>query len=233
MPKLSKRQKAFLALVEKGKVYPLKEAIRLLKGAPTVKFDQTVEVSVKLDVDPKQSDQMVRGTVSLPHGTGRKVRVACFCKEDQQAKAKEAGADIVGGADLIERVKSGTIDFDIAVATPMMMKDLAVLGKILGPRGLMPNPKAGTVTDDITKAIREVKKGRVEFKMDKQADIHLAVGKISFEEKAISENVHTFYEGLLKARPASAKGHYIKSIALSSTMGPGLKLDLSTLKGEV
>ncbi|MBI4436896.1 MAG: 50S ribosomal protein L1 [Candidatus Omnitrophica bacterium] len=233
MPKLSKRRKAFLSLIEKGKEYPLKEAILLLKQAPTVKFDQTVEVSVKLDVDPKQSDQMVRGTVSLPHGTGKKIRVACFCKEDQQAKAKEAGADVVGATDLIEKVKGGTIDFDIAIATPNMMKDVAALGKILGPRGLMPNPKAGTVTDDIAKTIREVKKGRVEFKMDKQADIHLAVGKISFEEKAISENVTAFYEGLLKVRPASAKGHYIKSIALSSTMGPGMKLDLSTFKREV
>ncbi len=233
MPKISKRKKTLGTLVEKGKVYPLKEAIHCLKAAPPVKFDQTIEVSVKLEIDPKQSDQMVRGTVSLPHGTGKSVRVACFCKEDQQQKARDAGADVIGGADLVEKVKSGTIDFDVAVATPNMMKDVGTLGKVLGPRGLMPNPKAGTVTEDVAKAIREVKKGRVEFKMDKQADIHLAIGKISFEENKITDNFLIFYDTLLRARPASLKGEYIRSIALSSTMGPGVKIDLSTLKGEI
>jgi len=232
MPHLSKRKKTFGSLVEKGKVYPLKDAIHILKSTPAVKFDQTVEVSLKLDVDPKQTDQMVRGTVALPHGTGRKIRVACFCKEDQHENAKKAGADLVGGADLVERVKKGEINFDVAISAPNMMKDVGTLGKILGPKGLMPNPKAGTVAEDVAKAIREIKKGRVEFKMDKQADIHLSIGKLSFEENALAENFLSLYEGLLKARPASAKGQYIQSIALSSTMGPGVKLDLSTLKKE-
>ena len=232
MPHLSKRKKTFVTLVEKGKTYPLKEAIQILKGTPVVKFDQTVEVSLKLDVDPKQTDQMVRGTVALPHGTGRKIRVACFCKEDQHENARKAGADIVGGVDLVEKVKKGEINFDVAISSPNMMKDVGTLGKILGPKGLMPNPKAGTVTEDVAKAVREIKKGRVEFKMDKQADIHLSIGKLSFEENALTENFLSFYEGLLKARPAQAKGQYIRSIALSSTMGPGVKLDLSTLKKE-
>ena len=232
MPRLSKRKKTFTSLVQKGKVYSLKDAIHILKETPKVKFDESIEVSLKLDVDPKQTDQMVRGTVSLPHGTGKKIRVACFCKEDQQENAKKAGADIVGGTDLVERVKKGEIDFDVAISTPNMMKDVGTLGKILGPRGLMPNPKAGTVTEDIGRAVREIKKGRIEFKMDKQADIHLVIGKLSFEETALTENFLTFYDSLLKARPASAKGQYIRGVALSSTMGPGVQLDLSTLKKE-
>lgn len=232
MPHLSKRKKSFAGLVKEGKRYPLKEAIHLLKNAPAVKFDQTVEVNLKLDVDPKQTDQTVRGTVSLPHGTGKSIRVACFCKEDQQKGAKEAGADLVGGSDLIEKIKKGEINFDVAISTPVMMKEVSSLGKILGPRGLMPNPKAGTVTDDVAKAVQEVKKGRVEFKMDKQADIHLPIGKLSFDEKALVENFLKFYEGLLKARPASVKGQYVKSISLSSTMGPGVRLDLGTLQKE-
>lgn len=222
----------FASLVQKGKVYSLKEAIQILKGAPTVKFDQTVEIDLKLDVDPKQTDQTVRGTVSLPHGTGKKIRIACFCKEDQQAHAREGGADIVGGTDLVEKVKKGEIDFDVAISTPNMMKEVGTLGKILGPRGLMPNPKAGTVTEDVAKAIREIQKGRVEFKMDKQADIHLSIGKLSFEEKALAENFMSFYESLLRVRPAHTKGQYVKSVALSSTMGPGIQLDLGTLKKE-
>ena len=222
----------FETLVQKGKTYPLKDAIRILKSTPALKFDQSVEVDLKLDVDPKQTDQMVRGTIALPHGTGKKIRVACFCKEDQHENAKKAGADIVGGSDLVEKVKKGQIDFDVAISTPGMMKEMATLGKILGPKGLMPNPKAGTVTEDVGKAVKEIKKGRVEFKMDKQADIHLSIGKLSFEENALAENFLSFYDGLLKARPAQAKGQYIQSIALSSTMGPGIKLDLSTLKRE-
>ncbi len=232
MPKVSKRKKTFVTLVEKGKVYPLKDAIHILKTTPVVKFDQTVEVSLKLDVDPKQTDQMVRGTVALPHGTGKKIRVACFCKEDQHESAKAAGADVVGGVDLVEKVKKGVIDFDVAISVPNMMKEVGTLGKILGPKGLMPNPKAGTVTEDVGRAVREIKKGRVEFKMDKQAGIHLSIGKLSFEENALAENFLSFYDGLLKVRPPQAKGQYIRSIALSSTMGPGVKLDLSTLKKE-
>ena len=207
--KISKRKKMFETLVQKGKTYPLKDAIRILKSIPVLKFDQSVEVDLKLDVDPKQTDQMVRGTIALPHGTGKKIRVACFCKEDQHENAKKAGADIVGGSDLVEKVKKGQIDFDVAISTPGMMKEMATLGKILGPKGLMPNPKAGTVTEDVGKAVKEIKKGRVEFKMDKQADIHLSIGKLSFEENALAENFLSFYDGLLKARPAQAKGQYI------------------------
>ena len=232
MPKPSKRKKFFVSLIEKGKSYPLKEAIQLLKKGPAVKFDQTVEVNLKLDVDPKQTDQSVRGTVVLPHGTGRQVRVACFCKEDQQESARKAGADVVGGTDLVERVKKGEMNFDVAISTPNMMKEVGTLGKILGPRGLMPNPKAGTVTEDVAKAIREVKKGRVEFKMDKQADIHLSIGKLSFEENALAENFMIFYESLLKVRPSQVKGQYIKGVSLSSTMGPGVTLDLTILRKE-
>jgi len=230
---LSKRKKSFGELVEEGKNYSVQDAVRILKEAPKVKFDQSVEVGIDLDVDPKQTDQMVRGTVTLPHGTGKSVRVACFCKEDQKEKAKAAGADLVGGSELVEKVKKGEINFDVAVSTTGMMKEVATLGRVLGPRGLMPNPKAGTVTDDVAKAIQEVKKGRVEFKMDKQGDIHLIIGKLSFEEKAIVENFSTFYNTLLRARPASAKGQYIRNMTLSSTMGPGIRLDLSTLKKEL
>jgi large subunit ribosomal protein L1 len=175
---------------------------------------------------------MVRGTVALPHGTGKSVRVACFCREDLQAKAKEAGADVVGADDLVEKVRKGEINFDVAVAAPNMMKEVGTLGKVLGPRGLMPNPKVGTVTPDVAKAIRELKGGRIEFKLDKQADIHVAVGKISFSEKALSENVQLLYHTLLKAKPSSVKGTYIQRATLSSTMGPGIRLDLTEFKGE-
>ena len=233
MPKISKRKKAFASFVEEEKTYSLKDAIQILKRAPAVKFDQSVEVNLKMDVDPKQTDLMVRGTVPLPHGTGKQIRVACFCKEDRQEGAKKAGADLVGGTDLVERVKKGEMNFDVAVSTPNMMKEVASLGRILGPKGLMPNPKAGTVTEDVAKAIEEVKKGRVEFKMDKQADIHLAIGKLSFEESALAENFLSFYKGLLKARPSQTKGTYVRNISLSSTMGPGVQLDLSTLQREV
>ncbi|MDP3787088.1 MAG: 50S ribosomal protein L1 [Candidatus Omnitrophota bacterium] len=225
----SKRVKSFENLVDKSKKYSLKEAISILKKAPKTKFDESVDLAIKLDIDPKQSDQMVRGTIVLPHGTGKTKKVAVFCKGEAQHKAKEAGADQVGAEDLIEKVSKGFMDFDVAVATPEMMRELSKLGKILGPRGLMPNPKAGTVTEDVAKAVKEVKGGKVEFKMDKISNINMAVGKISFDENAIYSNAFTLIEAVQHARPATLKGSYIRSIAISTTMGPGVKLDLSNL----
>ena len=223
--KISKRRKIFAALVQKDKTYPLKDAIHILKTTPVVKFDQSVEVDLKLDVDPKQTDQMVRGTIALPHGTGKKIRVACFCKEDQHESAKKAGADIVGGSDLVEKVKKGQIDFDVAISTPGMMREMATLGKILGPKGLMPNPKAGTVTEDIVKAVTEVKRGKVEFKQDKQAGLHVVVGKRSFSDAALLENLKILCDAIAHAHPANLKGAFIRSAAISSTMSPGILLD--------
>lgn len=225
----SKRAKTFVNLVDKSKKYSLKEAISILKAAPKVKFDESVDVAIKLEIDPKQSDQMVRGTVVLPHGTGKTKKVAVFCKGETQNKAREAGAETVGAEDLIEKVSKGFMDFDVAVATPEMMKDLSKLGKILGPRGLMPNPKAGTVTEDVAKAVKEVKAGKVEFKMDKISNMNIGVGKISFSENAIYDNVFALIEAVQHARPATLKGNYITSIAISTTMGPGIKLDFSNL----
>lgn len=225
----SKRVKSFEGLTDRTKKYSLKEAIAILKKAPKAKFDESVDLAIKLDIDPKQSDQMVRGTVVLPHGTGKTKKVAVFCKGEAQHRAKESGADHVGAEDLIEKVSKGFMDFDVAVATPDMMRELSKLGKVLGPKGLMPNPKAGTVTEDVAKAIKEVKAGKVEFKMDKISNINIAVGKISFDENAIYNNAFTLIEAVQHARPATLKGNYIRSIAISTTMGPGVKLDLSNL----
>ena len=228
--KVSKRKKQFAGLVDPKKSYSIPEAVAILKKAPKTKFDETVEVALKLGVDPKQSDQMVRGTVALPHGTGKSVRVAVFCRENLQAKAKEAGADLIGADDLVEKVRKGEINFDVAVSSPDMMREVGTLGKILGPRGLMPNPKVGTVTQDVAKAVKELKSGRIEFKLDKQADIHVAVGKISFSDQALAENITSFCQTLLKARPASVKGSFIQRMTVSSTMGPGVRLDVTQLK---
>lgn len=225
----SKRVKSFQGLVDKSKAYTLKEAIGILKKAPRAKFDEAVDLSIKLDIDPKQSEQMVRGTITLPHGTGKSKKVAVFCKGEAQHRAKEAGADHIGAEDLIEKVSQGFLDFDVAVATPDIMKELSKLGKILGPKGLMPNPKAGTVTEDVAKAVKEVKGGKIEFRMDKLANINIAVGKISFEEKAIFDNALALIEAVQHARPASVKGNFIKSISISTTMGPGVKLDIPNL----
>lgn len=226
MIKISKRMKEANKLVDKTKRYSLEEAIAALKKAPHVKFDESVDLSFKVNTDPKQGTQVVRGTVALPHGTGKKVRVAVFCKGEAESKARAAGADFVGGADLVEKVAGGWCDFDVAVATPEMMRDMGRLGKVLGPRGLMPNPKAGTVTEDVAKAIKELKAGRVEFRMDKQSNIHVSVGKVSFEEKALKENATTLIDAIIAARPQGLKGDFIRSIAVSSTMGPGLKLNI-------
>lgn len=223
----SKRRRESEKLVDKNKQYPIEDAITTLKSAPHAKFDETVELAIKLNIDSKSSSQPVRGTVTLPHGTGKKKSVCVFCDGADEAKAKEAGADFAGYQDLVKKVQDGWCEFDVAIATPAMMKEIARLGKVLGPRGLMPNPKAGTVTDDVVKAINEVKKGKIEFKMDKQTNIQIPVGKISFDDKALSENASVVIRAVIASRPPEVKGHFIRSISMSSTMGPGIRLDLS------
>jgi len=220
----SKRYNESEKQVDRTKTYPLKEAISSLKKLAPPKFDASVDLHFHLNIDPKKSDQMVRGTVVLPHGTGRKIRVAVFCRGEHEKQAKEASADYVGANDLIDKVAGGFLDFDCAIATPEMMKDLSKLGKVLGPRGLMPSPKTGTVTNDIAKAIEDVKKGKVEFRVDKQGGIHLSVGKISFSEDKIYENASRVIEALNDAKPASVKGKFIESTFISSTMNQGLRL---------
>jgi len=223
----TKRQKEVSKLVDKDKKYTLSEAISVLKSVPHPKFDETVTISFKVNIDQKEAPQSVRNTVALPHGTGKKVRVAVFCKGESVIEARNAGADFIGANDLIDKIAAGWSDFDVAVSTPEMMKDLSKLGKILGPRGLMPNPKAGTVTQDVAKAIKEVKAGKIEFRMDKQSNIHTPVGKLSFAEGAINDNASVLIESVIKNKPATVKGHFIKSISIASSMGPGLKLDIA------
>jgi len=220
----SKRYKESLKQVEQAKAHTLKEAISLLKKLAPPKFDGSMDLHFNLNVDPKKSDQMVRGTVVLPHGTGRKIRVAVFCKGEHERLASSAQADYVGGTELIDKVAAGFLDFDCAIATPEMMKDLSKLGKILGPRGLMPSPKTGTVTNDIVKAIEDVKKGKVEFRVDKQGGIHLSVGKVSFSEEQLYENASRVIDAINEAKASSVKGKFVKSLYLSSTMNPGLKI---------
>lgn len=222
----SKRYKESEKEIDRSKVYSLKEAIAVLKKMKPPKFDPAVDLHFNINVDPKKSDQMVRGTVVLPHGTGKKVRIAVFCKGESEKLAKEANADYVGGSDLIEKVSGGFLDFDCAIAIPDMMKDLSRLGKILGPRGLMPSPKTGTVTNDIVKAIGDVRKGKVEFRVDKQCGIHLSVGKLSFAQEQIFDNASRVIETLNEAKPASVKGKFIKSAFISSTMNCGLKITI-------
>jgi len=220
----SKRYKDSDKLRERTKVYTLAEAISALKKMPQAKFDASVDLHLFLNVDPKNSEQMVRGTVVLPHGTGKKVRVAVFCRGEHERLAKEAQADYVGANELMDKVAAGFFDFDCVIATPEMMKDLSKLGKVLGPRGLMPSPKTGTVTADITRAIEDVRKGKVEFRVDKQSGIHLSVGKLSFAEDKLYENTSRVIEAINEARPASVKGKFVKSLFISSTMNPGLRL---------
>ncbi len=219
-------------LVEKGKAYTVKEAVELLKKAPSPKFDETVNLAMSFDVDPKQSDQNVRGTVVLPHGTGKAVRVLVFAKGDAERAAKEAGADVVGSEELIPKIEGGWMEFDAVISTPDLMREIAKLGRVLGPRGLMPSPKAGTVTPDVARAVKEVKKGKVEFRMDKQADIHLGIGKKSFPAEQIEQNLKAVMEAVWRAKPASAKGKYLRSVSLAASMGPGIKLDPSEGKPE-
>lgn len=221
----SKRYKESGKQVDKSKKYQLRDAIAILKKMSLPKFDGSVDLHFNLSVDTKKSDQMVRGTVVLPHGTGKKVKVAVFCKGEHEKIAREANADYVGGSELIDKVAAGFLDFDCAIATPDMMKDLSKLGKVLGPRGLMPSPKTGTVTNDIDKAIGDVRKGKVEFRIDKQGGIHLSVGKISFEEGKLYDNASRVIEALNEAKPASVKVKFVRSLSISSSMNPGLNLE--------
>jgi len=220
----SKRYRESTKQVEVDKLFQLKEAIAILKKLPKPKFDGSVDLHFNLSVDTKKSDQMVRGTVVLPHGTGKKVRVAVFCKGEHERQAREAKADYVGGLELMDKVGAGFLDFDCAIATPEMMKDLSKLGKLLGPRGLMPSPKTGTVTNDISKAIEDVRKGKVEFRVDKQGGMHLSVGKISFDENQIYDNAAKVVEAVNEFRPASVKGKFVKGLSITTSMNPGLRI---------
>jgi large subunit ribosomal protein L1 len=217
--------------LDRMRSYPLEEAVTLVKERAKAKFDETVEIAMNLSVDPRHADQMVRGVVQLPNGSGRKVRVAVFARGDRAAAAKAAGADIVGAEDLVEIVNGGTIDFDRCIATPDMMPLVGRLGKVLGPRGLMPNPKVGTVTNDVAQAVRDAKGGAVEFRVEKAGIVQGGVGKASFEAKALAENIRAFADAVQKAKPAGAKGNYIQKISVSSTMGPGLRVDPSSVFG--
>jgi large subunit ribosomal protein L1 len=228
--KKGKRLRSALEAIDRSKSYELGEALRIIKSNAKAKFDETVELSMNLGVDPRHADQMVRGVINLPHGTGKAVRVGVFARGEKAEEARAAGADIVGAEDLAERIQQGHIDFDRCIATPDMMPVVGRLGKVLGPRGLMPNPKLGTVTQDVAEAVRSVKGGQVEYRVEKAGLIHAGVGKLSFDEKALEENVRTLVDAVNRAKPSGAKGTYIKRISLSSTMGPGIKLDVpSTL----
>ena len=229
MSKIGKRVVKSRQGVDPAKAYPLDEAVKLVKARATAKFDETIEVAMNLGVDPRHADQMVRGVVSLPNGTGRTAKVAVFAKGAKADEARKAGADIVGAEDLFEIVNKGTIDFDKCIATPDMMGLVGRLGKVLGPRGLMPNPKVGTVTMDVTQAVKDAKGGAVEFRVEKAGIVHAGVGKASFEEKAIVDNIRAVIDSVVKARPAGAKGHYVKRISISSTMGPGVKIALDSV----
>ena len=226
MKKHSKRYKQAQTLVDYTKKYDLKEAISILKKIPNTKFDESLDLHLKLNTDPKKTDQAIRGTVVLPHGTGKKIKVAVFCKGEQEKEARDAGADYVGGQDLIDKVAAGFLGFDAAVATPELMKDLSKLGKILGPRGLMPSPKSGTVTMNVGKIINELKTGKIEIKIDKQSGIHVSVGRISFAEEKLFENANTLLNAILNAKPASVKGQFITGISITRSMSPGLSLAL-------
>jgi large subunit ribosomal protein L1 len=220
-----KKYKASIAQFDREELYSAVEAVDLVKATAKASFDETVEVAVRLGVDPRKADQIVRGTLSLPAGTGRTARVVVFAAGEKAADARKAGADVVGADDLVARVKEGFLDFDIAIATPDLMGQVGTLGRVLGPRGLMPNPKTGTVTDDVEKAVIEFKGGRVEYRTDKVGNIHLRIGKASFESAQLLENLHAVMDELNRAKPASAKGRYIRAVTVSSTMGPGISID--------
>ncbi len=229
MTKRSKRMQEIEKIIDRNKAYKLEEAVAILKKCPVVKFDQSINVALKIGIDPKKSDQQVRGTVSLPHGTGTKVTLVVIAKGDKAKEAQEAGADYVGADDLLEKIKGGWTDFSALIATPDMMRELGKLGKVLGPRGLMPTPKAGTVTTDVAKAVKEVKAGKIEFKVDKTGNVNNAVGKISFKSEQLVENMNVLFQAVFRSKPASAKGAFFRSMYLSSTMGPGLKIDIQSL----
>lgn len=226
MKKRSKRYAESAKQMTADKAYSLKDAIALLKAMKMTKFDQSLDVHFALNVDPKKAEQMIRGTVVLPHGTGKKVRVAVFCRGEHEREAKNAGAEIVGGQELIDKVAGGFLDFDCVIATPEMMKDLSKLGKVLGPRGLMPSPKTGTVTNDIAKAIDDVKRGKVEYRVDKQGGIHLSVGKISFDQDKLYDNAQCVINAIVEAKPGTVKGKFVRSLFVSTSMNPGLKIEI-------
>ncbi len=230
MKKLNKRLKQSVSVIEKGKVYSVEDAVTILKKLPQPKFDQTVDLACNLNIDPKQTEQAVRGAIILPHGVGKKVTVCVFCKGEDAHKAKEAGADFIGDQELAEKIQKGWLGFDKVAATPEMMREIAALGKVLGPRGLMPSPKAGTVGPDIANIVKELKSGKVQFKSDKTGNVHSVAGKISFSETALSENIHTVLRAIINSRPSMVKGKFIKSLSISTTMGPSLKLDAARIK---
>lgn len=230
MSKLTKNQKLALEKIEVGKQYTLSEASALVKDITTTKFDASVDIDVRLGVDPRKANQMVRGVVSLPHGTGKEVRVLVLCSPDAEAAAKAAGADYVGLDEYIEKIKGGWTDIDVIITQPAIMGKVGALGRVLGPRGLMPNPKSGTVTQDVAKAVQEVKSGKIDFKVDKTGIIHASIGKVSFDPKKIEENAAEFIATLIKLKPSAAKGTYMKSIYLSSTMSPGICVDPKSIE---
>lgn len=232
MAKNSKRIVKALDGIDRKKFYGLSEAVKLVQERATAKFDETIEIAMNLGVDPRHSDQMVRGVANLPNGTGRDVRVAVFAKDAKADEAKSAGADLVGAEELVEQVQKGEINFDRCIATPDMMPLVGRLGKVLGPRGLMPNPKVGTVTMDVAAAVKSSKGGAVEFRVEKAGIIHAGVGKASFDSKAIEENIRAFADAVVKAKPSGSKGNFLKKIAVTSTMGPGVKVDLASLSAD-
>jgi large subunit ribosomal protein L1 len=229
MSKPGKRFRAAAETVEREKLYPIEDAVKLVKGGAKAKFDETIEIAMNLGVDPRHADQMVRGVCTLPNGSGRKLRVGVFAKGDKAEEAKKAGADVIGAEDLVEQVQKGVIEFDRCIATPDMMPLVGRLGKVLGPRGLMPNPKVGTVTTDVAAAVKAAKGGAVEFRVEKAGVIHAGVGKASFTEQALVENIRAFAEAVQKAKPSGAKGTFVKRIAVTSTMGPGVKVEPASL----
>ncbi len=231
--KRSKRYKKISSKIEKGKEYNLDEAITLLKELATTKFDESVEVALKLGIDPRHADQMVRGTVSLPNGTGKTVRVLVLTKGSKEKESQEAGADYVGLDEYVEKIQQGWLDCDVIIATPDVMSTVGKLGKILGPKGMMPNPKSGTVTFEVGQAVKDVKAGKIDFRVDRNGNLHVAAGKISFDVPKIKENIKAFLETVLRIKPASAKGQYIRSVILSTTMGPGIPLDRAALLDEL
>jgi len=226
---MGKKMNASLEKVEKGKEYSLENAIQKVKELTYVKFDETVDIVFNLGVDPRKSDQMVRGTVVLPHGTGKTLRVLVFAKGEKELEAKQAGADFVGADDLVEKINKGWLDFDKVVATPDIMGVVGKLGKVLGPRGLMPNPKLGTVTFDVAKAVKEIKAGKVEYKTEKAGVVHVPIGKVSFDAQKLLDNAKAIIDSVTKAKPSTSKGRYVKGISVSSTMGPGLRVDVTTV----
>jgi large subunit ribosomal protein L1 len=231
MAKQTKKQKAMAGTVDRERLYPVDEAISAAKANATAKFDETIEIALNLGVDPRHADQMVRGVVTLPAGTGKDVRVAVFARGDKAEQATAAGADVVGAEDLMETIQGGTIDFDRVIATPDMMGIVGRLGKVLGPKGLMPNPKLGTVTPNVAEAVKAAKGGQVEFRVEKAGIIHSGIGKASFSEADLRKNFDAFLDAIMKAKPAGAKGKYVKKVAITSTMGPGIRVDAGELAG--